>query len=181
MGKKQSQVVAFDCSSFPSLSAKKTVANSTSSTSNIQNEKMTERANNITSLNSRQLFEQVQHSIDGLRSQALVGKQRRRFLEQVAIREGTQKLEKAPRVPAKILSGMRKKAKKREVRSREEVKAMGGAGSSHLLTNGTIRVQKYEMRGKEARGVKERERGLMLTHGMKKRETQKPRLFKPPK
>ncbi len=181
MGKKNEVVVAFDCSQFPSLSNKPKTNIQNENQLLKQNKEAQEKAIAISNLKTRDLFHQVQHSIDDLRANSLVGKQRRRFLEQVAIREGSKRLENAPKVPSKILAGMRKKAKKRETRAREENKAMGGAPSSHLLTSGTIRVQKYEMRNKEQRKVKDRERGLMLSHALKKRETQKPKPFRPPK
>ena len=125
----------------------------------------------------------MKESIDQLRLNSLYGKDRRRFKELVDLKAGVVRPQKPPRIPAKILVGMRKKLKKREQKEREEEKSNA---DHHLVTDlisGKFRPPKdrYEMRNKEKKIERERERGLMLSRSLKARQGQKPKPFKPPK
>lgn len=181
--KTKETIVAFDCTKFPPL--KKSESSKTNQSTQPINGASDSNQNisSILSLNNKnkddnkELFSQVKFSMDKMKAESLFGKDRRRFLEQMSLSSGASKPQKPPRVPSKILNGMRLKAKKREIKERDNKEEYVHFNSEKIRPP----RERYEMRGKEKKRVKEHERGLMLSRSLKKRQNQKIKPFKPPK
>jgi hypothetical protein len=174
-----SKVVSFDCKQFPGRPFQRKKDPVTEQAAPYQ-PKLTNLSN---SKNRAEFMSQVRDTIDQLRVNSLHGKDRRRLKEYLDLKAGVIKAQKPPRVPAKILVGMRAKAKKRDQKAREDLRRNGDHHLVSELVSDKIRPPKerYELREKEKNALKERERGLMLSHALKARQGQKPKPFRPPK
>lgn len=178
-----SKIISFDCKQFPApLSDRNHQQEKNLTTDKTLSCKSQNFVNLSNTQNRSEFMSQVKDTIDQLRLDSLHGKDRRRFKEYLDLKAGVIKSQKPPRVPAKILVGMRAKAKKREQKAKEEERK----NSDHHLVAELISEktrppkERYELREKEKNAVKERERGLMLSHALKARQGQKPKPFRPP-
>lgn len=186
------QTVSFDCDEYrlPPPGQKRPVKPISSKDQEESSTKLQELTS-LGDLSGRDLKGKLQQHMDDLTLASLHGKNRRRFLQLRELRDGRAKAEKPPKVPAKILAGMRTKAKERKHRSQQHaasnhdiklmptlLRASSQQGALHPLLVGSnsnilkdLNQRRYQMRGKEERRLKERERGMMLSRRLQQEKS----------
>jgi hypothetical protein len=189
---KTMQVVSFDSRQFDEPSPKSTTRTYADNMkgSGVQSQSKTfQELSALNDLQGRDLYGKLQSHMDDLQLKHIQGKNRRRYQQLVALRQGELVPEKPPRVPSKILQGMRAKAKKRRQASHDHPASQSSNRDIKMITEGkvlqhpllvgdhfstpvlrTLNAQRYLPRDKELERQKEHERGMMLSRRLQKRQ-----------
>lgn len=118
------------------------------------------QSEDLSNMSVSALWDRIKSSVENLQEQDLDGRQRRRLASAKLVHLGAKPLA-PPKVPAKILMGMREKAKKRKSRKQHDRNSAGGDmdvfATDEYKKVHVVNAQVYAKRPKEERVIRERE------------------------